>query len=383
MSSALRPARTSAPARWVSGGCALAEDRGSAAAEAALGALAAAPSEPALLVAFAAGAQGLGAIGAGLAAAAPRVPVVGCATPVTLPGLPERSTGVTIAALGGAGLTVSTAAVGGARGLREAGAEAAACLGDVADRPFQALLLFADVRAGDPQDVVRGAYSVAGAGVPLVGGGALAGPPALLHGDEADPGVVVVAAAIGSEAPLGVGVRHGLRPAGEPLLVTRTDGLHLLELDGRPALDAYVERLGCAGDDRDTLLELARAHPLGMSRRAGEEQLRTVIDIDVERRSLTVLGQLPEGGLAWPMSADRAATDAAAAAACADAVAALGGAAPSALLLLDPLARENAAASPDRSGDAPAAGGAVIGQIARQRGLVGFHNQAYAVLALA
>src|SRR5207249_11601213 len=123
--------------------------------------------------------------------------------------------------------------------LREAGAEAAACLGDVADRPHQALLLFVDPDGGDPQDVVRGAYSVVGAGVPLVGGGAGPGAPGLatlIHGTDVRAGGVV-AAAIGSDAPLGVGVRHGMRPVGEPLLITRAEGSRVRELDGRPALD--------------------------------------------------------------------------------------------------------------------------------------------------
>jgi hypothetical protein len=345
-------------------------------------------AEPALLVAFAAGADGLAAAAAGLAGAAPGVPVIGCATPITLPGLPARPHDVAVAALGGPGLSVSTAVVGAAGGLREAGAEAAACLGDVADRAFQVLLLFVDVSAGDPQDVVRGAYSVTGAGVPLVGGGALgdtAGAPAFLHGGEAHAGAVV-AAAIGSDAPLGVGVRHGLRADGDPFLVTRTDGARVLELDGRPALDAYLERLACDEDDDQKLLALARAYPLGVSRRAGEEQVRMVIDVDFSERSLTLLGRLPEGGLAWPMAGDESCAHRAAAGACDDAVAALGGAAPRGLLAFEPLAHHHRATESLPSLSArgvPVATGTVMGQIARPRGLVGFHNMAHAVLAVA
>src|SRR4051812_43083396 len=374
--------RDPAAARWVASGCA--PTAGRAARDALDGA-----SDPALLIAFASGSAGLDAAAAELAAAAPGVPAIGLATPSALPGLPARESRVAVAALAGSRLAVAATVVSTAAGLREAGAEAAACLGDVAGRAHQALVLLVDVRQGDPQDVVRGAYSVAGAGVPLVGGGGVAdapGGPMLLHGAEAHDGAVV-AAAIGSDAPLGVGVRHGLRAAGEPLLVTRTDGLRVLELDGRPALDAYLDRLGCTADDEDTLHALARRHPLGVSRRAGEEQVRTVVGVDLAERALTVLGQLPQGGLAWLMSGDCAAKQAAAQDACADALAALRGAAPTGILAFEPLARR--ASSGDSAGcirevaGVPVAGGTTIGQIARTRGLVGFHNQAHAVLALA
>src|SRR4051794_11087758 len=164
------PVRVPARTRWVASGCAAGADPRAAAIDATRAALCDAP-DPALLIAFATGVDDLAAAGSGLAAAARGLPVIGCAAPVSLPGLTARPAGVTVAALGGEGLSVSTAVVDAAGGLREAGAEAAACIGDVADREHQALLLFVDARYGDPQDVVRGAYSVVGAGVPLVGGG--------------------------------------------------------------------------------------------------------------------------------------------------------------------------------------------------------------------
>src|SRR5256714_4824698 len=191
-------------------------------------------ADPRALVVFAPG--DLAAAGAAVASVAPGdVPVVGCAAP----GRDE----VVVAALGGAAFTVSSAAVSAADGLREAGAEAAACLGDVADRPHQVLLLFVTGADGDPQQVVRGAYSVAGAGVPLVGGGGSSVPPGggvLLHRTEVRASGVV-AAAIGSDAPFGVGVRPGRPPGGPPPPVPRAPGPRGVRLDGRPALDVYRE----------------------------------------------------------------------------------------------------------------------------------------------
>src|SRR4051794_32051070 len=369
--------------RWVTVGRAAAAELPRAAMAATRAALADA-NDPQLLVAFVPGGADLAACGEAIAAAAPDVPAIGCATPATVPGHAGHDTDFVVAALGGKGLSVSTAAAAGA--LRDAGAEAAACLGDVADRPHQALLVFADATTGDPRDGGRGAYSVAGAGVPLVGGGALSlsrGEPLLLHGTDIHAGGVV-AAAIGSDAPLGVGVRHGLRPGGDPLLVNRAEGCRVLELDGRPALDAYLERVPPAADDVEAVLGVLRAHPLGVSRRAGEEQVRTAVEVDLDERSFTLLGEVPQGGLAWIMSADDASLDAAADAACSAALAPLGGAAPRGLLAFQSVLREGCcdATLERHAAGAPVATGWTTGQLARTRGLVGFHTQALAVLAL-
>jgi len=346
--------------------------------------------EASLLLLFADSGHALAEAGAAAAAAAPGATVIGCAVSGTLDAGGAHHEGLLVAALGGDDLTVSTAAAPPAGTLRDAGAEAAACLGDVAERPHRALLLLVDAAAGDQQEVVRGAYSVAGAGVPLIGGGA----PALLHGGAGDAGVV--AAAIGSEAPIGVGVRHGWVPRGAPMLVTRAEGRRILELDGRPALDAYLDRLCIppAGDPvREALLALGRTYPLGLARRAGEAQVRALVATDPVDRSLTFLGDIPQAGLVWPMSGDAASALEATDSACAQAVAALGGAAPRGLLAFDAGARR-AALGPDGSREeaariarhaagAPVAGGGMSGEIARTRGLAGFHNLALAVLALA
>jgi hypothetical protein len=346
--------------------------------------------DAALLIVFAPSAFDLAGVGAGIAEEVPDADVVGCSVAGSIDEAGHHHDAVVVAALGGEGLSASTAVASGSAGLREAGAEAAACLGDVADRPHQALLLFVDAAGGDQQEVVRGAYSVAGAGVPLVGGGVAA----QLHGTELHSGVLAVA--IGSEAPLGVGVRHGWTPTGEPMLVTRAEGRRVIELDGRPALDVYLERLQAppAGDPvREALLALGRTYPLGLARRAGEAQVRALVGTHPSDRTLTFLGDIPQGGLVWPMAGDVDSALAATDDACAEAVAALHGAPPRGLLAFDAGARrgvlgvdgldEATARIAAHAGGAPVAGGGMSGEIARTRGLAGFHNLALAVLAVA
>ncbi len=54
----------------------------------------------------------------------------------------------------------------------------------------------------------------------------------------------IVAVWINSASPMGVSVDHGWRPAGKPMLVTRASGTVVHELDGTPAIDAYLAEQG-------------------------------------------------------------------------------------------------------------------------------------------
>ncbi len=286
-----------------------------------------------------------------------------------------------VVALGGPGFVVSTAVIeNAADDLRDAGVEAAAALGDVADRSHHALLLLADAGLGDQQELVRGAYSIAGAGVSLIGATTRA-PGVQLHDRRALSGAVV-AAAIGSDAPFGVGAAHGWQAIGQPLQVTRTDGADLLMLDGRPALDVYLERTSApSGLDADAagFARFADAHPLGMRLRADEEHVRLVLGADPGRRSLRTAAELPQGGLAWLMVRDGHAVARAAQAACDAAVVGLGGLPPLTLLAFGELGALERADPPP----APLAGLSGAGEIARIRGASAFHNGTLSALAIA
>ena len=74
----------------------------------------------------------------------------------------------------------------------------------------------------------------------------------------------VVAVAIGSDAPIGVGVSHGWREDGEPMFVSRTLGRSILTLDDAPALDAYLRRFDAppeVAQDPDAFAAIRRVPP--------------------------------------------------------------------------------------------------------------------------
>jgi len=97
----------------------------------------------------------------------------------------------------------------------------------------------------------------------------------------------VIAVALVSPGPIGVGVAHGCSPRSAPSIVTKADGRTVLQLDGRRAEDVYLEKLGLA----DRVLQdyefeaVSVVHPLAQPELSGDVRLRHV------------LGRTPEGGL--------------------------------------------------------------------------------------
>ena len=352
-----------------------------------------------LLVVFCSDSYDLPALLRGIDEVSGGAPLVGCSTAGEIATSGPSDASVVVTAFGGDGFHVGTAAATGvAARLREAGAEVAAALQHVDGKPHQVLMLLTDGLAGDQQEIVRGAYGVVGAGVPLVGG--CAGDDLKmratyqLHGTEVLRDAIV-AAAISSDAPFGIGVHHGWRTVGEPMLVTQSGGNRVYSLDDRPALDVYLDRLDAPHDARSdpaAFTRFALTHPLGLSRRSGEPQVRFVAEADFADRSLGCIAEVPQGGVTWFMEGDAESVLQATDSACHDALAALNGARPLGLLAFDCIARREVLGEPgirneiDRlaiiADGAPVAGFYTYGEIARTHGISGFHNQTLVVLAV-
>ena len=388
--------RNPAADRWLAVGQSSSADAraaGRAAAEQAL-----TGDDPKLLVVFCCESYDLAELLAGIREAAGDTPMIGCSTAGEISTAGPGDAGVVVTALGGAGFEIATAAADASNGrLREAGAEVAACLDKLPEKEHRVLLLLTDGLVGDQAEIVRGAYRVVGAEVPLVGGCAgddlrMRGT-AQLHNTEVRRNAVV-AAAIASDAPLGVGVRHGWRRVGDPMVVTRSEGNRVHVLDDGPALDVYLDRLGAppaARTDPQAFIAFALTHPLGLSRRSGEE-VRFVAGADFADRSLLCVASVPQGGLTWFMDGDDASVLEATDAACRDALAALDDRPPLGLVAFDCIARRGVLgergihSEVDRiaafAGGAPVAGFYTYGEIARTRGIGGFHNETLVVLAV-
>jgi hypothetical protein len=382
--------------RWVGVGTSTDADSARAGIDAAKAALRG--DDPTLLIVFASDTHDLKALLAGINETSGGVPLIGCSTAgeIWTDGPEEAS--VVVTALGGEGFAVSTTfAMGVSEDQRRAGAAVAASVADLDDRPHKVLLLLTDGLAGGQEEVVRGAYGVLGASVPLVGG--CAGDDLKMrqtyqfHHDQVLTDAVV-AAALGSDAPFGIGVQHGWRKVGEPMIVTNSANSRVYTLDDEPALDVYLRRLNAppeAYTDPAVFTRFALLHPLGLRRRNGEE-MRFVQEANFADRSLVCIAEVPRGGLTWIMEGDEESVIRATENSCMDALASLGGLPPVGLIAFDCVARRGVLGNDGirseiqrvarQAGGAPVSGFYTYGEIARTRGTGGFHNQTLVVLAM-
>lgn len=100
----------------------------------------------------------------------------------------------------------------------------------------------------------------------------------------------------GDDVQVSTGCYAGWSAFGADRMVTKSDGNILYELDNRPALDLYKEYLGSYADG---LPSTGMRFPLSI-REAQEsnEVIRTLLAIDVEEKSITFAGDIPEGYIA-------------------------------------------------------------------------------------
>lgn len=371
-------------------------EAGAEAATAAFADLRAEGAEPQLVVVFCSTVFDLAEVARGVMPVVGEVPVIGSTTSGEIAGAGPCDGSVVVMALGGDGLVAATAAAEVVDGdVRRAAAEASRCVDAVVRRDHTVLLLLSDGLAGDQQDVARGAYERVGAGVPLAGGCA-GGEDGVDRTQQLSGGRVmsgaVCAAVITSDAPIGIGVRHGWTRVGEPMTVTESSGVVVRTLDDEAALDVYLDRINAPGEVRtepDAFAAQAVTRPLGLSRRSGED-LRLVTAADFDDRALVCVAEVPQGAQCSVMEGDVDSVLEAATLACGDALAGLDGP-PSAVLVFDSVARrgllgQGVVAEIGRiaraCGGAPLAGFYTLGEIARSSGANGFHNQAVVVVAL-
>jgi hypothetical protein len=352
-----------------------------------------------LLVVFCSSQLDAAGVARGVSDAAGDVPTIGCTTAGEILSAGPGESGVVVLALGGVGFAVATATEPIRGGdLRAAAERAARCVDEVEDRGNTVLMVLSDGLAGDQQEVVRGAYARVGAEIPLVGG--CAGDDlrmertTLLHGADTMSNAIVMAA-ISSDAPLGIGVSHGWRAVGEPMMVTRSEGVVVRTLDDRAALSAYLDQFDAPEEvrrDPEAFTAFAATRPLGVTRR-GRDEIRGVATADFGAEALECFAEVPQGASCRVMSGDVGSVLAATDQACGAALDALHGRAAKGLVVFDCAARkgllggggtsEEIARVGSMSGSARVAGFYTYGEFARTSGPGGFHNQAIVVLALA
>jgi hypothetical protein len=184
---------------------------------------------------------------------------------------------------------------------RLAGKKAAEEVKKLAGGNLNAFLMIPDVLVGNGADIVRGVLDALGEHFPVVGGASgddfkFVKTYQYLN-DKVYSGTVVGLGLVGN-FKIGIGVKHGWLPIGNPMKVTKSQGAVLHELDGKPAINIYRDYFGAEEAEKlqkETLAKLAITYPLGMKVEGSEELLiRDPITVD-EKGSITCAAEIPEG----------------------------------------------------------------------------------------
>lgn len=260
--------------------------------------------------------------------------------------------------------------------------------------PYSVLLVLADGLTPDQREVARGVYEVTTAKVPFVGGAAADDLQWKRTQTFAEDNVFsdgLLAVWINSASPVGIGVAHGWRPTGRPMLVTRAAGTVVYELDGEPSLAAFLAEQGAGLDPADTeFFHEVMKSPVGCPNGRGRYDVRQLHAYLPEGGGINFNAAIPEQTIIQVMTGDRDGLIAGARSACEEAIAMLDRPASLALafscgsripLLGDRCVDEVAAMTSVLEG-APLNGFYTYGEFARTTGSSGFHNSSVAVLAI-
>ncbi len=256
-----------------------------------------------------------------------------------------------------------------------------------------AVILLADCLAGNLQQLFNGVYRVTGPRVPIVGGAAgdeLKFVATFVFHDDKVVEKGAVAAWISSDEPFEVITRHGWEPIGVPLLVTRAEGVDVMELDGRPAATVYEEQLGIAPGELDAANFWGTSvnHPLGLMQSDGSFIIRAA-RAKSPNGWLRIQGCVPQAGSAVQVMAstrDKLLAVTAEVGAIAhrreDTAVLLSFSCAARAMLLGERTKEESARLQEAAGDVPSFGVYCCGEFARTSGVLGTHNCTLTALAL-
>jgi len=207
---------------------------------------------------------------------------------------------VGVATLSGSELTVRTSLQASmASDPARAGILSAEELGIPGDEGA-AVLVLPDGFASGVTEMLRSLYDRLGPGVRYLGGGAGDNLRFFKTWQFTERGVEsgAVASASVRGAQIGCAIGHGWKPKGDLLVVTRSLGKRILELDARPAFEVYSGRLG--GIHPKSFPEWGMRYPLGTADIRGNYLIRDPVSVRLDQ-SIDLVTEIPENAVAHIM----------------------------------------------------------------------------------
>jgi hypothetical protein len=264
-----------------------------------------------------------------------------------------------------------------------------------------------DVLNGNGAEIVRGVLESLGEHFPVVGGASgddFQFKKTFQYLNDKVYTDTVAGLGITGDFKIGIGVKHGWIPVGEPMRVTKSEGGVLHEVNGKPAIQIYEDYFGkeeAAVLKTETLAKLAITYPIGLKVEGNEELLiRDPLSVD-QNGSITCAAEVPEGADIRLMIGSIEEAVKVAKLAASNALAQLDGAKPKAIIVFNCIARNKLFGQ--RSGeeinaiqevlgrDVPLIGFYTYGEQAPMNGEVkninqcnsAFHNETVVIAALA
>ena len=168
------------------------------------------------------------------------------------------------------------------------------------------IMIFADGMSVNGAEMVTAMWESLPYGVAVTGGLATGGIDStktrvFCRGDFDGRTIAAAVGFYGDRLKVGYGSRSGWSPFGPPMVVTRSEGNVIYELDGRPALDVYKKYLG---DMAAGLPASGSLIPLSLrEENADSESTVSAIAVDHEIGAVAFSGAAPEGSVARLMKA--------------------------------------------------------------------------------
>jgi|Deesub1362B_J571_1020462.scaffolds.fasta_scaffold05168_3 hypothetical protein len=162
------------------------------------------------------------------------------------------------------------------------------------------VFVFPDGFGANISEMVRGVYNAMGPDFKYLGGGAGDNLRFFKTYQFTERGIAsdALAVAVLDGIKNRVAIGHGWRPKGEPVIIGDAEGKRVFEIDGRPAFEAYSERLG--GITVEDFPEYGMKYPLGFPDISGNYLIRDPLRVNPDQ-SIEFVTEVPSNAVGYIM----------------------------------------------------------------------------------
>lgn len=159
------------------------------------------------------------------------------------------------------------------------------------------VIVLPDGFTGNNTEVIRGLYNVMGPDFIYIGGSSGGNLKSSKTYQFTEVGVKsdALAVALLGGMSINAGVVHGWKPTQALLVITKSEGKRVYEIDGCPAFDIYSERLGA--DTVDNFIKLGKQYPLGIPDVSGNYLIRDPKSVN-DDKSVNFVSEIPANSVA-------------------------------------------------------------------------------------